>query len=508
MGGGRIRDGAAICSGRSSAEWGGVMFLGVDVGTSSSKAVLVSASGTVVASAARSHRVSTPRPGWFEHDPEATWWGEACALIGELVGTASASAVAAVGVSAIGPAVLVADDAGRPVRPAILYGIDTRATAEIDELTARFGHEALMRVCGNRLTSQAVGPKLLWIRRHEPEAWAKARRWFLASGYLVFRLTGEYAADHYSASASAPLYDLRTRRWWDQAWEEIAPTVRRPRLAWPGEVVGRVTPRAAADTGLPVGTPVVAGTTDALAEAYSAGCREVGDTMVMYGSTLFLIQTVAAPAPHPGLWAATGRTPATYSVAAGMATSGLITTWFADLVQSDVPALVEAAERVPPGSDGLVLLPYFAGERTPLFDPRARGCWIGLTLRHTRAHLYRSILEGVAYGARHNLEAMAEAGGRPGRLFAVGGGTRGNLWTQILSDVTGLRQFVPTITVGAAYGDARMAADAAGVDTGPWNPVAHVIEPAGSADIVYDRLYSIYRRVYPALRDDLHTLGA
>ena len=186
----------------------------------------------------------------------------------------------------------------------------------------------------------------------------------------------------------------------------------------------------------------------------------------------------------------------------------MITTWFADLVQSGVPALVEAAERIPPGSDSLVLLPYFAGERTPLFDPQARGCWMGLTLRHTRAHLYRSILEGVAYGARHNLETMAEAGGRPRRLFAVGGGTRGSLWTQIISDVTRLRQCVPTITVGASYGDAQMAADAAGVETGSWNPVAHVIEPDGSTGALYDRLYGIYRRAYPALRDDLHTLGA
>ncbi|HEX9245990.1 MAG TPA: FGGY-family carbohydrate kinase [bacterium] len=484
------------------------MFLGVDIGTSSSKAVLVSASGKVVASATRSHGVSTPRPEWFEHDADATWWGEARALIRELGGTAGVSVITAVGVSAIGPALLVSDDAGRPLRPAILYGIDTRAAAEIEELTARFGEATLMDVAGNRLTSQAVGPKLAWIRRHEPETWGKTRRWFLASGYLVFRLTGEYVADHYSASASSPLYDLRARTWWDEAWHEIAPAVRRPRLAWPGEVVGRVTPGAAADTGLPEGTPVIAGTIDALAEAYSAGCREVGDTMVMYGSTLFLIQTVTAPAPHPGLWAATGRTPATYSVAAGMATSGLITTWFADLVQTGVPALVEAAERIPPGSDGLVLLPYFAGERTPLFDPQARGCWMGLTLRHTRAHLYRSILEGVAYGARHNLETMAEAGGRPRRLFAVGGGTRGSLWTQIISDVTRLRQCVPTITVGASYGDAQMAADAAGVETGSWNPVAHVIEPDGSTGALYDRLYAIYLRAYPALRDDLHTLGA
>jgi xylulokinase len=294
----------------------------------------------------------------------------------------------------------------------------------------------------------------------------------------VFRLTGEYVADHYSASASDPLYDLRQQVWWTTAWDEIAPGMRRPRLAWPGAVVGRVTAEAASETGLRAGTPVLTRTIDALAEAYSVGVRDVGDTMVMYGSTLFLIQTVAAPVVHAGLWAASGRTPETYSVAAGMATSGLITGWFADLTGRGVPELLEAAGRVPYGSAGLVLLPYFAGERTPLFDPQARGCWIGLTLRHGPAHLYRSILEGVGYGVRHNFETMAEAGATPRRLVAVGGGARTDLWVQIVSDVTGYPQAIPMITVGASYGDARMAADAQGGDTSAWNPVSHTVEPA------------------------------
>ena len=278
-------------------------------------------------------------------------------------------------------------------------------------------------------------------------------------------------------------------------------------LAWPGEVVGEVTAEAAAETGLRPGTPVVAGTIDALAEAYSAGCRDVGDTMLMYGSTMFIIQTVAAPTVHPGLWSAVGRTADTFVTAAGMSTSGLITNWLAEVTGQGFGDLLDAARDVPAGSDGLLMLPYFAGERTPVFDPLARGAWVGLSLRHGRGHLYRSALEAVALGVRHNLSAMAEAGATPARLVAVGGGTRDDLWAQIVSDVTGLPQDVPSVTVGASYGDARIAADALGVDTRGWNPVARRATPDPATTEVYDLLYREYLRVYPALADTMHVLA-
>ena len=483
------------------------MFLGVDIGTASSKAVLVDETGQLIATAVRPHETATPHPGWFEHDADGVWWADFRALVREVLAARPGRPVDAVAPSGIGPCALIADGAGRPLRPAILYGIDRRAEREIDELTDRLGAEAVLRRTGNRLNTQAVGPKLLWLARHEPEAWAQARRWYGASSYLVGRLTGEYVMDHYTASASDPLYDLTAGGWWREGWAEGAPGIEPPRLAWPSEVVGEVSEAAAAETGLPRGTKVVAGTTDALAEAYGAGCRDIGDTMVMYGSTLFLIQTVAKPAAHPGLWAASGRTAGTFSIAAGMATSGLVTTWLAGITGTDVGDLLAEAASVPPGSDGLILLPYFAGERTPLFDPQARGCWLGLTLDHTRGDLYRSVLEGVAFGVRHNIEAMVEAGGRPRRLVAVGGGTRGDLWTTIVSDVTGLPQDVPTTAIGAAYGDARMAAEACGVDTAAWNPVARRIEPDPGPAARYDELYGIYRRTYTALRGDMHRLA-
>jgi len=484
-----------------------MLFLGIDIGTGSSKGVLVDEAGRVVDSATRPHVTASPGPGMFEHDAESVWWDDVVALCRALLDGRAAGSVAGVCVSGIGPAVAVADAAGRPLRPAILYGIDSRAQEQIRRAERRYGEQVLLRHIGNRLTTQSIGPKLEWIAECEPEVWSATRRIFSAPGYVVHRLTGEYTLDTYSASTSDPLYDLTTRTWWEPGWQAM-PDVERPRLARPGEIVGSVTAEGSAATGLPVGVPVLAGTIDALAEAYSAGCRDLGDTMIMYGSTLFMIQVVARPSVHPGLWAAEGRTPETFSIAAGMSTSGLITNWLSELTGTEFADLIAGARAIAPGSEGLLLLPYFAGERTPLFDPLARGAWVGLSLRHGKAHLYRSVLEGVAFGVRHNLATMAEAGSPPRRLVAVGGGTREDLWAQIVSDVTGLAQDVPSVTIGASYGDARMVADALGVDTSAWNPVAVRLEPDEKARAVYDELYGSYLDAYPALRETMHRLAA
>lgn len=480
-------------------------FIGVDIGTGSTKGVLVDGSGVVLATATRPSGTSSPRPGWFEHDADEVWWANVRSVLHELMAH-SPGPVAGLAVSGIGPAVLLTDADDAPLRPAILYGIDTRAEAEVASQNQGFGRETLLAVAGNLLTSQAVGPKLAWVAAHEPAPFARARRLYSAPGWVVRQLTGAYTVDHYSASASDPLYDLRGHRWWEPGWAGFD-QLERPALAWPGEVVGEVTREAAEQTGVPPGTPVVAGTIDALAEAYSVGCSAVGDTMLMYGSTMFIVQTVAQPTVDPGLWAAAGRTAETFSSAAGMSTSGLITNWLSDLTGTSFEDLLDEAGRVPAGSDGLLLLPYFAGERTPIFDPHARGAWVGLSLRHGRGHLYRSTLEAVAFGVRHNLTTMAAAGASPGRLVAVGGGTRTGLWTQIVSDVTGLPQDIPSVNVGASYGDARLAADAAGVDTAGWNPVSRRLDPDTSVRALYDALYEEYRALYPALADTMHMLA-
>lgn len=485
------------------------LVLGLDIGTSSSKACLVDGGGRIVEVAERPHTTSMPRPGWFEHDAESVWWADARALIGDLV-QRTGTRPAAICVSGIGPCMLPTTADGEPLRPAILYGIDTRAEAEVVELGQTLGADRILARGGSPLTSQAVGPKLLWFRRHEPERWARTRRFFMASSYLVHRLTGEYVLDHHSASQCDPIYDLAAQAWAADWATEIAPGLELPRLLWPGDVAGRVSADAAGITGLAEGTPVLAGTIDAWAEAASVGVSEPGDLMLMYGTTMFLVQVVDRAQPDPHLWTTRGIMPGTLTLAGGMATSGALTAWMRDLTGSSYEQLLTEAEGTPPGSDGVVVLPYFAGERTPLFDVNARGAVLGLTLRHGRGHLYRALLEATAFGVRHNLEVMTASAGAPTRVAAVGGGTRGGLWLQIVSDVTGLPQELRQYTLGASYGDAWLAAGAAGItETGAsWNPVVAVVSPDADRAERYDALYGVYRELYPATRGLAHRLAA
>ncbi|MGH3872967.1 MAG: FGGY-family carbohydrate kinase [Pseudonocardiaceae bacterium] len=485
------------------------LLLGVDIGTASSKGVLVRDDGTVVATATRAHEVSMPRPGWVEHDADAVWWADFAAISTELTATVR-EPVAAVGVSGIGPCVLAVDGAGRPLRPAILYGVDTRATVEIEQLTQALGKQTILDRCGSILTSQAVGPKLAWLRAQEPRTWAATRRFLMAGSFIVHRLTGSYVLDHHSASQCTPMYDPLEHRWIDDWSELIAPGLELPRLCWPAEVVGEVQAAAAEQTGIPAGTPVVAGTIDAWAEATSVGVTDPGDVMLMYGSTMFLVEVLDRPRRSPQLWGTVGTFPGTYNLGAGMATSGAITDWIRKLTgESSFDPLVAQAEQSPPGANGLLMLPYFAGERTPLFDPDARGVLAGLTLRHHRGDIYRAALEATAYGVRHNLEAMRDAGGQARRLVAVGGGTKGGLWTQIVSDVLDAPQQLPRQTIGACLGDALLAAVGIGQVPRPaqWNPLSTTVEPCPQRAAVYERFYALYRQLYPNTREITRALA-
>ncbi len=480
-------------------------YLGVDVGTSSSKGVLVTPEGEVLRSAVRHHDVRRPAPGHVEMDGEV-WWEEFCQLAAELTAPGDVE-VLAVGVSGMGPCALLVDEHDRPVRPAILYGVDTRAREQIAELDAAWGREEILERCGSVLSSQAVGPKLRWVRDHEPEVWSRARRVFMPASWLARRLTGSYVLDLHSASQCTPMFDRTTQTWHEEWAPALAEHLELPPLRWPGEPAGTTVTEVA---GIPAGTPVVTGTIDAWTEALSVGAQGPGDLMLMYGTTMFLVATGTEPVTSEVMWGTTGALPGTYNLAGGMSTSGALTSWLRDLTGgAPYETLLAEAAGSPPGARGLLVLPYFAGERTPVLDPQARGVVAGLTLSHTRGDLYRAMLEATALGVRHNVEAMRAAGVPIERVVAVGGGTQGGLWTQIVSDVTGLEQVVRRTSIGASYGAAWLAATATGQDADieRWNATAVTVRPDPTTRPTYDRLYAAYRALYPATREVAHVLA-
>lgn len=493
-------------------------YLGIDIGTFESKGVLADETGRILASAAKPHKMLVPQPGWAEHRPHEDWWDDLTFISKKLIADSGVapSDIRAVGTSAIGPCMLPVDGDGEPLMNAVLYGVDTRAADEIEELTAAIGGDTILDRCGNALTSQSVGPKILWLRRKRPEIFARTRKILTSTSYLVHRLTGAYTIDHYSAANSSPLYLADTLSYSDALTRDIVDLDLLPVPAWTTDIAGTVTARAAEETGLAAGTPVTVGTIDAAAEAVSVGVLDAGDMMVMYGSTIFIIMITAARVRDRRLWYAPWLFPGEHASMSGLATSGTLTHWFRDTLARDLDpatamiALAEEAATSPPGARGLVLLPYFSGERTPIHDPHARGVLFGLNLTHTRGDIYRALLEGIANGTNHIFETYVEAGAAPRAIYSVGGGTRNKVWAQATSDISGRTQIIRDKTMGASYGDAFLAAVAVGdarkEDIRTWNPAASEIAADPANAEVYARQYAVFKDIYARTHDLMRRL--
>lgn len=484
--------------------------LGVDIGTSSSKAVLAAPDGRVIGAAERRHGVSRPRPDQVEQDALEVWWADFVSLCQELIGRHNVR-VLSIAVSGLGPCLLPVNAVDEPLRPAILYAVDNRARAQIEELNEQFGVAQILRRCGHPLTAQSVGPKLRWLAVHEPEVYGATARFFSSHNFIVRRLTGEYVLDHTTASMVDPLYDMARQRW-NTTWaDELVPGLALPQLRWPGEAVGSVRPAAAAETGIPAGTPVACGVLDFWAENVGVGAEEPGDCMLAYGTTMSISAVTAAAVSTPPVASAPGSSPGLHHVGGATAAAGALTDWARELTGEEGYAdLIGEADIVPAGADGLLVLPYFAGERSPLFDPQARGVMCGLTLRHGRGHLYRAVLEATAYAVRHVFESMDATEVQRNRVVAAGGGTRARLWVQIMSDVTGVAQDIPHTTIGASYGDALLAARAIGLPTDrvDWARVVDTVRPDERVRERYAALYALYRELDPITRPVSHALDA
>ena len=500
--------------------------IGVDIGTYSSKGVLVKTDGTLVTTCTVPHSMDMPEEGFFEHDADKVWWHDFVEIVKNLLKTPGVSAkeILGVGTSAIGSCVLPIDKEGKPLRPGILYGIDTRASREIAYLESQLGKDKIYEQNGSALSSQASGPKVLWIKNHEPEVYKKTR-WFLTSeAYLVYKLTGKATIDIYTAAGYAPLFDREKHCWDEKAASLITPTDRLPDIFWSHQVVGAVTDEAARETGLAAGTPVVAGTTDAAAEALSAGVSKPGDMMLMMGSSIFIILKYDKLVRTEHFWSSNFLEKNSYAVLGAMSTSGSLTTWFRNQFGQEelaiqekggedaYAALAKAAAESQAGSNGLILLPYFEGERTPLNDPNARGLWFGLSLKHKKSDMYRSILEGVGFGIRNNMETMKAEGVFPQHIKAIGGGTKNLIWLQAIADICSIDLEVPQQQIGASYGDAFLAGVGIGLyqdlsEIKKWTKDGQMIRPDKDQHALYEMNYQIFKELYTSTKPSMEKLA-
>lgn len=492
-------------------------YLGVDIGTYETKGVITDGTGRIVAQASRPHQMLVPQAGWAEHRPEEDWWGDFVDVTGKMLADSKVDpkSIACVGTSAIGPCVLPVDRDGNPLMNGILYGVDTRSTRQIAELNHLIGEDVVLQRCRNALTTQAAGPKILWIKQERPDIYAKTHRILNSTSFVVQRLTGAAVLDHYSAGSYNHLYLPDQLAWSDELAPGVVDPGLMPDLMWTTDIAGYVTKAAAVITGLAAGTPVIAGTIDAAAEAVSVGVTEPGQMMVMYGSTIFIIEITAEPVQESRLWYAPWLFRGQHAAMAGISTAGTLTHWFRRVAAKDLSAadairiLNDEAEASPPGANGVVMLPYYSGAMTPLFDPAARGMIFGLDLTHTRGDLFRAALEGVAMATRHIFETYAKAGQPPTDVLAVGGGTKSRVWAQATSGHCRTVQRLREKTWGASFGDAFLAAlavgDASPQDMQSWNPVSREITPDTENFDAYDASYRKFRGLYVATKQYLDT---
>jgi len=493
-------------------------FLGIDTSTTSSKALLIDERGEVIAVASSPHTLQTPKPLWSEQDPRE-WWGAVSISIKQVLAESGVNGeqVAAVGLTGQMHGLVLLDDAGEVLRPAILWN-DQRTQAECDEIHECLGKERFIQISGNVALTGFTAPKILWVQKHEPEVYAKARHVLLPKDYIRFKLTGEYAMDK-ADGAGTVLFDLMSRNWSDEILDKLRiDSAWMPRTFEGPEFTGRVTPEAAAATGLKEGMPVAAGGGDQAAQAVGVGAVEPGIVGLTVGTSgvVFATTPSALIEPEGRLHAFCHAVPGMWHFMGVMLSAAGSLQWYHDTLAPTVSFddLLKEAEMIPAGCEGLQFLPYLSGERTPHPDPLARGAFIGLTIRHGRAHMTRSVLEGVSFGLKDSFTLIQNAGlGEIKQVRASGGGTKGALWRQILASVLEAELVTVNTSEGAAFGAALLA----GVGAGAWNDVPSackaVIKITGSTNPdstqseAYRKTYSLYRELYPALKPSFDKMG-
>jgi xylulokinase len=491
------------------------LVIGLDIGTTATKCVLLDAGRGVIAGDARPVTLSSPRPGWAEEDPEQ-WWGNACDLLPAVLAAAGVSGrdIRAIGISGMVPALLCLDAAGRVLRPSLQQN-DARAADQVAELRAALPQAQVLGRTGSAVTQQSIGPKVAWLRRHEPDVAGRTAAIRGSSDYVAGRLadrTGPCAPVEANWALESGLYDFRAADWAadicaaagvDVGW--LGPVVPA------GAVVGTVACPELPDLR---GVPVAVSGADHVCGALAAGLVDDGDVVVELGGAGNILVRSPEPIADSRLYLDYHLVPGAWVPNGCMAATGSLVRWFQREIGggTGLAALDAEAAAAGAGAGGIVLTPYFLGEKTPLNDPLARGTITGLHLGHGRGHLFRALLEGTAFGFRHHADVLRELGVRLDLVNLTGGGSRSPLWRQIIADVLGL----PVTHRGHSAGAALGAAFAAGMSVGEfdaWDGIARLAPAAGRAEPDpgtarrYDDLYGVYRSLYPALLDQQHALA-
>lgn len=482
--------------------------LGVDVSTTGAKALLIDERGTVIDVENTALSLQQPHPLWSEQHPDE-WWQGAAKSIRAITQRHPDKPIAAVGLTGQMHGLTLLDGHGQALRPAILWN-DQRTQAQCDEITAKIGFERLIQLTGNRALTGFTAPKILWVRQHEPEVYARIAHVLLPKDYIRYKLTGQTASDM-SDSAGTSLLDVAHRRWSQEVLDALdIPSEWLPTLHEGTAITGEVTAQAAQQTGLTAGTPVVGGGGDQAAGAVGVGAVRPDVIGLSVGTSGVVFAPLAQYAYEPAgrLHAFCHALPDAWHFMGVMLSAAGSLQWYRDTLAPDVSfdALMQEAAHAPAGCEGLRFLPYLTGERTPHPDPLARGGFIGLTARHTRGHLTRAVLEGVAFGLRDCFE-LIRAVGIPSNAVARigGGGARSLLWRQIIADVIGMPVASVNTTEGAAFGAALLAA--VGVGLYPDAATAceacisttDVVQPSAEAP-AYEQPYHEYAALYPAIR--------
>jgi xylulokinase len=493
----------------------GTFLLGIDIGTSGCKITAIDREGRVVDTAAGEYCTSHPHPGWSEQDPDE-WYAVACRLVRSLLarGRCPAAAIAAIGLDGSTHNAVLADARFRPLRPAIMW-TDQRSACQAARLDAQAGAE-IFRIGYQKPTPTWTLSQLVWLSDHEPQTIGRVERVLFTKDYVRHQLTGTWETDHIEAQGSL-LYDMAARRWSDDLCRLAGlPISVLPPLRAPTDVVGSVTAAAAAQTGLVVGTPVIAGCSDSAVEDYAAGAIRPGQMIVKLATAGNVNVMTAQAHPHPRTLTYAHVIPGLWYTVAATNTAASAERWFRDLFcehekqqaalsgRSVYEQLHHAAREVPAGAEGLFFHPYLLGERSPYWDPNLRGSFIGATMRHGKPHFVRALLEGVAYSLRDCFRTIVEMQLPVDEIRLIGGGARSDLWTQIISDVFA-RPVVRPAGCDASFGAALLAGVGVGLFADTLDAaekcirVRDVIEPCPETARIYERLFPLYCQIHDNL---------